>query len=239
MAEPTRYVLSCEHGGNAIPDAYAGLFASPAAQAALASHRGWDPGSIEIAERLASVLDAPVVVQRVSRLLVECNRSLDHPRLWSEFSSGLSSVDKAHVLFHHWRAHRDAVRRAIGKIERDVRVVHVSVHTFSPVWKGRPRATDIGLLYDPARAGERRVAIAWRSALGAQLAPRGLSVHLNRPYRGWTDALVTALRRELAEVRYLGLELEVSQGHVPVPAEVVDAIGASLLSATARTDAAG
>jgi predicted N-formylglutamate amidohydrolase len=238
LAEPTRYVLSCEHGGNEIPPAYLGLFESPAAQAALASHRGWDPGSLEIAERLACVLDAPLVVQRVSRLLVECNRSLGHPRLWSEFSSGLTSVEKAHVLFHHWQAHRDAVRRAIGRIERGARVVHLSVHTFTPVWEGRTRATDIGLLYDPARAGEGGVARTWQRVLGAQPPARGLKIHLNRPYRGWTDALVTALRRELAEARYLGLELEVSQGLVPVPAEVVDAVGTSLRSAT-HTDGAG
>jgi predicted N-formylglutamate amidohydrolase len=235
LADVIRFVLSCEHGGNEIPAPYATHFASAEARAALASHRGWDPGSVEVAERLARVLDAPLVVQRVSRLLVECNRSIDHPKLWSEFSAGLSDVEKAHVLFRHWQAHRDAVRRAISKVEPGALVVHVSVHTFTPVWDGRPRATDVGLLYDPARVGERRVAMAWQRALAREAPARGLGVHLNRPYRGWTDGLVTALRREIPESRYLGFELEVSQGLVPVPAGLVDAMAGTLLAAASRT----
>lgn len=228
-------MLSCEHGGNEIPAAYADRFASAEARDALASHRGWDPGSIEIAERLAPLLDAPLVVQRVSRLLVECNRSIDHPRLWSEFSNGLSDVERAHVLFRHWQSHRDGVRRAIAKVERGVRVVHVSVHTFTPVWEGKPRPTDVGLLYDPSRAEERRVAMAWQRNLTREPSARGLGVHLNRPYRGWTDGLVTALRREMPESRYLGFELEVSQRLVPVAPALVDAIGGTLSIAVAGT----
>lgn len=235
MADTVRFVLSCEHGGNRIPAPYAGLFASAEAQEALSSHRGWDPGSVEIGERLASVLGAPLVVQRVSRLLVECNRSMGHPKLWSEFSEGLSDVEKAHVLFRHWQAHRDAVRRTIAKVEPGVRVVHVSVHSFTPIWEGEARSTDIGLLYDPARAAERRVAMAWQRALGTEVPARGLVIHLNRPYRGWTDGLVTALRREISEARYLGFELEVSQRLVPVPGALVDAIAGTLQSAVSRT----
>lgn len=231
-------VLSCEHGGNLVPPPYRDRFASSAAREALESHRGWDPGSVGIAEGLAALLRAPLVTQRVTRLLVECNRSLGHPRLWSEFSRGLKPPEKEIVLARYWHAHRDAVRAMIDEVDEGRAVVHVGVHTFTPVWKGRPRATDVGLLYDPARAAEARLAHVWRDELAAALeagrdsgADPRLKVHLNRPYRGWTDGLVTALRAELGEDRYLGFELEVSQARAPASGALIEAIAGSLQAA--------
>lgn len=217
-------VVSCEHGGNEIPAAYARYFESPAAREALASHRGWDPGSLEVAESFAAALGAPLVAQRVSRLLVECNRSLEHPRLFSELSRRLSDAERAEVVDRYWRRHREAVRERVRSAPPGTTVVHVGVHTFTPVWKGRRRTTTIGLLYDPRRTLEADLVGRWRRELAlrlpAELLPADqlpadrLRVHLNRPYRGWTDGLTTTLRGELPESRYLGIELEVSQGLV-------------------------
>lgn len=253
------FVVSCEHAGNKVPKRHAGLFRSATARAALDSHRGWDPGSVEIGEQLARELDAPLVVQRVSRLLVECNRSLGHPALFSEFSLGLSEAERAVVLERYWSHHRDAVRRHVDAAPPGLTVVHLGVHTFTSAWKGRRRPTDIGLLYDPRRRTEADLARRWRRELerlvggegwsggvavgGAvdasdgpergsarPVALEGLRVHLNRPYRGWTDGLTTTLRREHYETRYLGIELEVSQRLVPLPADVVSRIGRALRS---------
>jgi predicted N-formylglutamate amidohydrolase len=225
------FVVSCEHAGNAVPPEYRHLFASENARAALDSHRGWDPGSEPIGRRLAEALDAPLAVQRVSRLLVECNRSLGHPRLWSEFSVGLSDGDKAIVLERYWRAHRTAVRRLVEESAHGTLVVHVGVHTFAPVWKGRARGTDMGLLYDPRRALEREIAGRWKSGLVAAFADQGLRVHLNRPYRGWTDGLTTTLRAELPATRYVGLELEVSQRLAPLDARAAAHVAETLRAA--------
>lgn len=231
-------VVSCEHAGNEVPERYAPSFASAAARAALESHRGWDPGSLEIGERLAAELDAPLVVQRVSRLVVECNRSLDHPSLFSEFTRGLSERERAELLERYWRAHRDAVRKLVDGAPPGPTVVHVGVHTFTPVWKGRSRSTDVGLLYDPSRGLEAGVARRWRRELvrrlgrderpGVDEGARALRVHLNRPYRGWTDGLTTTLRGEMPEARYLGIELEVSQRLVPASAGLVRRIAHAL-----------
>lgn len=217
MIPPYRLVLSCEHAGNDVPRPYARYFASPEAQAALVSHRGWDPGSLEIGEAMSAMLGAPLVIQRVTRLLVECNRSLDHPRLFSEFSGALPEEARRVVVERYWRSHRERVLARI--VESDEPVVHVGVHTFTPEWQGRARETDIGLLYDPGRAPEGELVRRWRRRLATARPPKidrpstetSLRIHLNRPYRGWTDGLTTALRRELPESRYLGIELEVSQ----------------------------
>ena len=234
-------VLSCEHAGSEIPAGYVHLFASEAAREALASHRGWDPGALEIAEHLAEQLSAPLCVQRVSRLLVECNRSAESPRLWSEFSRALTPPEREAVLLRHWSAHRSAVRetvaRAIGVDRREAAVVHVGVHTFTPVWQGRVRATQVGILYDPRRPDEAKFARRWKAGLERSSAWRGVRVHLNRPYRGWTDGLTTTLRSELSEAEYLGIELEVSQALVPLAPAQAEALARTLASSLAGPSA--
>ena len=126
------------------------------------------------------------------------------------------------MIDRHWSRHRETVRERVRSAPPGVTVVHVGVHTFTPVWKGRRRTTTIGLLYHPRRPAEAGLVRRWRRELVRRLPaellpadqfPAGqLRVHLNRPYRGWTDGLTTALRRELPDSRYLGIELEVSQG---------------------------
>ena len=207
-------IVSCEHAGADIPAEFAALFASEAAREALAGHRGWDPGSLGIAEAFASVLGAPLIVQRVSRLLVECNRSLDHPRLFSEFSRQLGDDERAAAVERYWRGHRERVRAMVRSAPEGSTVVHVGVHTFTPVWEGRRRATDVGLLYDSRRPREATLVRRWKAAMSSEPVVGDLAVHLNRPYRGWTDGLTTTLRGEFPESRSLGIELEVSQGLV-------------------------
>jgi predicted N-formylglutamate amidohydrolase len=117
--------------------------------------------------------------------------------------------------------------------------VHVGVHTFTPVWRHRRRATDIGILYDPRRGPEAGVARLWRDGLASALrgessAAGALNIHLNRPYRGWTDGLTTSLRTEFPPARYLGLELEVSQALVPVDSRIVTHLADSFLEAVHR-----
>ena len=214
-------VLTAEHAGNEIPEPYASYFRSGDAQAALYSHRGWDPGSAEIAAELSRYFDRPVLAQRVSRLLVECNRSIDHPALWSEFSAPMPESLRDDALARYWRPHREAVRSAVERAPSGATVVHVSVHTFTPVWRGKRRATDIGILYDPRMRGEVALSARWQRTLKAHPAAAGLGVHRNRPYRGWTDGLVTSLRAQFSSERYVGIELEVAQGIVtPDPSAV-------------------
>jgi predicted N-formylglutamate amidohydrolase len=171
---------------------------------------GWDPGAVDIARMLSRQLGAPLRATYVSRLVIECNRSLGHPRLWSEFTRDLGESDKRALVERVWLRHRDRVRALIESTPSHVTVVHVGVHTFTPSLDGRPRTTDLGLLYDPRRATERAFAERWLRSMKAGKGD-GLRVHRNRPYRGDSDGLVTALRSEFDPRRYLGFELEISQ----------------------------
>jgi len=203
-----KLVVSCEHGGNRVPGPYARLFAGH--ERALASHRGWDPGALWLARRLAHAFAAALHATTVTRLLVDTNRSEHHPRLFSPWSAVLSGAERNSVLERHYRAHRAALERRLRRLTRaGTPVLHLAVHSFTPHWQGRLRRCDIGLLYDPRRQSERSLCQHWQALLRAQ-SPE-LRVRRNFPYRGAADGLTTHLRRALPARTYLGIELELNQ----------------------------
>ncbi len=89
------------------------------------------------------------------------------------------------------------------------RSVHVAVHSFTPALAGERRSADVGLLYDPRRAGERALCARWQAILG-ELDPT-LRVRRNYPYRGISDGLPSWLRRRFPGRSYAGVELELNQ----------------------------
>ena len=64
-------VLVCEHASSFIPPEFHDLGLGPEARL---SHIAWDPGALEIARAMSALLDATLVVQRISRLVYDCNR---------------------------------------------------------------------------------------------------------------------------------------------------------------------
>ena len=200
-------LLTCEHGGNDVPSGFASLFEG--ADDVLASHRGWDPGALQLAEFLAEQFDVTLISATVTRLLIELNRSLHHPRLFSEFARPLSATERQDVIDRFYTLHIQRVRAAIQSQLRGARqVLHVGVHTFTPVFNGVPRNCDIGLLYDSKRVHERDFCRAWQHEL--RTADPSLRVRRNYPYRGSSDGLTTTLRSEFKADQYLGVELEVA-----------------------------
>lgn len=202
------FVVTCEHGGNRIPARYRSLFAGR--QDLLASHRGYDLGALEVARALARSLQAPLEFATVSRLLVDLNRSLGHPRAFSAATRGLAAADRADLVARYYAPHRLAVERRVRHlVSLGYRVVHVASHSFTPELDGHVRTADVGLLYDPRRPGEVRLAAQWKAAL-AQVAPQ-LRVRRNYPYLGKGDGLTAHLRGTFGRRAYVGIELEFNQ----------------------------
>jgi predicted N-formylglutamate amidohydrolase len=203
-------VLTCEHGGARVPSQYRQLFDGAAAGKALASHRGSDIGALRLARALQSAFRVPLYASGVTRLLVDLNRSVGHPGLFSEFSKRLGSTEQTALLNRHYFPHRHAVESWMdGQVRRGRQVVHIGVHSFTPRVDGRIRQADLGLLYDPSRARERALCARWKSALAA-IDPE-LRVRRNYPYLGKSDGFVTHLRKRFDARQYLGVELEVNQ----------------------------
>ena len=207
-------LLSCEHAGNRIPPEYRTLFRDAAE--ALASHRGWDPGALDLAKSLAKTLQRGLYTVSWSRLLVESNRSPTNPRIWSKYTAGLPAAERERILTEYWWPHRRTVETAVGEgVGRGRRIVHIAVHSFTGVLDGEVRNADIGLLYDPRRPGELALCDRWKQIL-RELDPT-LRVRLNYPYRGIADGLPTWLRRKYPEASYAGVEFELNQSLVATP----------------------
>lgn len=208
---PPLLILSCEHGGNRIPKAYQAAFKGH--KKLLQSHRGFDAGALEVAKMLARAARAPLYGATVSRLLVDLNRSLGHPALFSAISKEFSQECRARIVDDHYVPHRTAVTHAIAAALGQRRtVVHLCVHSFTPVLNGEVRNADVGLLYDPRRRGEKAFAALWARA-SAEI-DAALRVRKNYPYRGAADGFTTALRRRWPASHYVGLELELNQRFV-------------------------
>lgn len=207
-------LVTCEHGGRDVPAPYRRHLRG--ARAILRSHRGWDPGALPVARRLAERLAAPLIASTTTRLLVELNRSLEHPQLHSEYTRHLDEARRREIVRRHWLPHRRAVESVADAVaDSGIRVVHLGVHSFVDELDGRRREFDVGLLFDPDRGPESARCAAWRDALHA--AVPGLRVAFNQPYLGTDDGLTTTLRARLPADRYLGIEIELRQGLLARP----------------------
>jgi predicted N-formylglutamate amidohydrolase len=200
-------VLSCEHAGNRVPAKYRDLFAQ--IPSILNSHRGYDIGICRVAGRIARKLHQPLFACYTTRLLIDPNRSLGHPDLFSEFSKKLTCSDKDRLIRCFHQRYRESVRQHIRqKIQENRRVIHFSIHSFTPVLQGQKRLADIGVLYDPRRSRENTLAKALQDSLREST---GLRIRRNYPYRGNADGFITALRRTYNACNYLGFEVEINQ----------------------------
>jgi len=179
-------ILLCDHASRFIPRTLDSLGLS---QAELSRHIAWDIGIADVTRRLAKAMDAPAVLSRFSRLVVDPNRALDDPTLVPRISDGVivpgnrdlepAEIRRRIATFH--RPYHAAVDRVIeGKIAGigggAKLLALVSMHSFTPVIKGRERPWQIGILWnrDP-RIPE---------PLIARLRADGMVVGDNEPYSG-------------------------------------------------------
>jgi len=201
-------LLSCEHGGNRVPEPWTALFTGQ--ERLLESHRAYDIGIAAFARRLARELTAPLHLAEVTRLLVELNRSPGHPAVFSEITRPLPKEQRTSLLEHYYHPYRSALTRHIEQLlATRAGVCHISLHSFTPELHGEVRNADIGLLYDPRRPRERQFCLNWQENITRR--KEGWRVRRNYPYRGAADSLFTPLRRRFPAERYLGFELELNQ----------------------------
>jgi len=201
-----KLVITCEHGGNAIPEGYQDYFINQ--KKLLNSHAGYDLGTLHLFEKLKELADFSID-NEISRLLIEYNRSQDHEQIFSVVSKNFSSEEKEDLISNYYLPYRDSVEKKIEEfIHQQEKVVHLSLHSFTPILDGHERNNDIGLLYDSDRIEEVRYCDKFRELLLKQLLE--LRIRSNFPYLGTADGLTTYLRKQFPE-NYLGIELEVNQ----------------------------
>ena len=139
----TGLIFLCDHASNAIPPEYGTLGLGPE----LATHIGHDIGAAEVTRHLAARFGAPAVLARWSRLLIDLNRGEDDPTLVMKLSDGSVIPGNRDVgpeeIAHRIRAYHAPYHAAIdGELARfraagQVPVL-ISIHSFTPRWKGAP-----------------------------------------------------------------------------------------------------
>ncbi|NCC53388.1 MAG: N-formylglutamate amidohydrolase [Spartobacteria bacterium] len=203
---PGGLVISCEHASSFVPAKYRRLFAREPAGFAL--HRVYDIGVAPIARGVAEALEASYMEGGITRMLIDLNRH--HPKKMFSAVSRALPEDEREALRADW--HGPYYRRLSEMLEQartaKGEVLHVSFHSFTPVWKAKIRNADIGLLYDPARASERACCEFLRARL-RQMHPE-VRIRLNYPYYGNTDGATTFFRQRVG-AGYLGVEVEINQ----------------------------
>ena len=211
MSKVDYVIVTCEHASRRVRPATVRYFRGQ--ETVLKTHRGSDLGALRLARELATTLEAPLFAGSISRLLIDLNRSLHHMKLYSAITRVCPESDRRRLAANYYLPYRNAVENWIARRARRGRtVLHLSVHSFTPVLDSKVRHADIGLLYDPRRALERTLCVAWRRAL-CSAAPE-LTLWLNYPYRGTANGFTAYLRHRFPSTAYLGIEIEVNQTHV-------------------------
>ena len=231
IAHDPLVLITCEHAGKKVPVEFRSLFRDQ--DALLDTHRGWDPGALLLAREMAAAFNAPLFYSETTRLLIDLNRSIGNPRLYSEFSRPLPVPTRREIVERHYRPHHEPIEvwlrdaSATGR-----RVIHIASHSFTPNLDGQIRTADIGFLYDPGRPGEVALTNHWIDALRA-VRP-DLRLRRNYPYLGKSDGLTFRTRRVYPADRYVGIELEVNQHFVRTGGRPWPALRAALID-TLRT----
>lgn len=149
---PGRWLVTCDHASNAVPDWVAGGALGIGA-ADMARHIAYDVGAAGLARALGEALDSPVIETCFSRLVIDANRGEDDPTLLMRLYDGTIIPANRHAgegelqerldrLYHPYHAaYADlAARRADTVI--------LAIHSFTPCLRGRaPRPWHVGVLY--------------------------------------------------------------------------------------------
>lgn len=203
----TILILSCEHASHEVPDNWHHLIDTTFSSDFKESFQHFDPYAKELSEYLAKHLNCDLLLGEINRGLVDLNKSSENNHCFSsEMIQKLSEKDKQDLLENYYQPFRQQFSALIAKhIQDQKQVLHLSIHTFNPIEKGKMHNAAIGILYDTQRHAEKEVARIFHEIL---IKRTPYTVRLNYPRTGKTDNHTSHIRKYLDETYYLGIELE-------------------------------
>lgn len=148
------FLIVADHAGNIVPSAL-GRLGLP--QAECERHIAWDIGIAGVAHNLADALDAALIQQNYSRLVIDCNRTPDSETSIPEISEltpipgnmNLSESQKAPRVREIFRPYHDRIEAELdGRKAAGRPAVLIALHSFTPVFKGIARRWHAGVLYN-------------------------------------------------------------------------------------------
>ena len=200
-------ILLADHARNTIPPEYGALGLPPEQ---FERHIAYDIGVEAVTRGLARVLGCPALLATYSRLLIDPNRGADDPTLIMRVSdgaivpgnAGVDEPERERRIARFHRPYHGAITAEIDMaLGQGIDPVLVSLHSFTPSWKGIARPWHVGVLWDT----DRRFAGYLLEAFRAQ---GDLCVGDNEPYSGalegdtlYTHGTSRGLRHGLIEIR--------------------------------------
>jgi predicted N-formylglutamate amidohydrolase len=162
------YLIVCEHASKVLPKSLGSLGLAPEE---LERHIAWDPGALDVASLIAGRTASPLVAQRYSRLAIDCNRDPVLPDAIPERSEytdipgnmALSSEAKKNRIKALWEPFHAALDRLIGvRLRSRKATTLVTVHSFTPVYRGLSRPWHAGIISTDERSFSDRMLAALR-----------------------------------------------------------------------------
>ena len=232
-------MIVCDHAGRMMPARLGDLGGSPAD---LERHIAWDIGAAGAARELARELDAVLVHQRYSRLVIDCNRAPEDPGSIVQVSDGvvisgnqaLGPEDREARRAEIFQPYQDRIAAILGERAAQGReTILVSLHSFTPQMGGVDRPWRFGVLHLGASAFSRAVLAVLR-------ADWGEAVGDNQPYA--MDGIDFTIPHHARAHGLDYLELEVRQDLISTSKtqiEIARLVAAVLLRAAAMAPPPG
>ena len=200
-------LILCDHASNFVPeDLDLGV-----PEAEFARHIAYDIGAAGVTRRLAAELGAPAILTRFSRLIIDPNRGCDDPTLVMRLSDGavvpgnarIDEAGKAERIARFYDPFDRAIEAGVAAGEAaGAPPAIVTIHSFTPYWRGVARPWQVGILYD------RDERLSAPLIAGLRADPAGLTVGDNAPYGGGLPgdtidrhAMARGLPNALVEIR--------------------------------------
>lgn len=226
-------IFVCEHASNHIPREFNDLGLDDGAHA---SHVAWDPGAQSVATALAQQLDAPLISQQISRLVYDCNRPPDASSAIPEKSeaypipgnAGLNDLQKQDRIARFYEPFRTSLNELIAQKSRTGALpALITIHSFTPIYDGQQRSTEIGILHD----ADSRLADALLISINAHIDP--YLAERNVPY-GPDDGVTHTLKVHALPNGLLNVMIEIRNDRIATPdqqSKVANWLGEHIISA--------
>jgi predicted N-formylglutamate amidohydrolase len=213
-------IFVCDHASNAVPAGYGSLGLAPEL---FQRHIAYDIGAADVTRAMAQAFNVPAILGAYSRLLIDLNRGADDPTLVMKLSDGAiipgnAKADRAEVATRtqkFYRPYHDAIEAEIARARaQGIVPVIVSIHSFTPEWRGKQRPWQVGVLWS------RKDGRLAQPLLEALRRESDLTVGDNQPYSGELEgdcmeqhALAHGFAHVLIEIRQDLIETAAGAAH--------------------------
>ena len=197
------FVILVDHAGKLIPRSLDNLGLS---DSEIGRHIGWDIGAFAVARLVSEKLDAALVAQTYSRLVIDCNRDPAHPTAMPAISEVTEIPGNQNLSEEDREARRQAIFLPYQTYIADLlderarqgrKTILIAQHSMTPVYKGNHREMETAVLYNR----DARFALPLKEALGATCAD-------NLPYAMTDDSDFTLpVHGEKRGLLHVGLEI--------------------------------